>query len=60
MTLILGFLTRYPGGISYFSPRFGFVCDSVVNYEVGAGHAVDRDCLEANWLIRWSLLMEKP
>ena len=22
------------GGISFFSPQFGFVCDSVINYEV--------------------------
>ncbi|MCJ1250543.1 hypothetical protein MMC30_007771 [Trapelia coarctata] len=22
------------GGLSYFSPRFGFVCDNVVNYEI--------------------------
>ena len=26
-------LTRL-GGISFFSPRFGFVCDNVINYEV--------------------------
>ena len=31
------------GGISYFSPRFGFVCDNVVNYEVvlANGHIVN-------------------
>lgn len=23
------------GGISFFSPQSGFVCDNVVNYEVG-------------------------
>ena len=27
------FLPR-PGGLSYFSARFGFVCDNVVNYEI--------------------------
>lgn len=25
---------RKLGGISFFSPQFGFVCDSVLNYEV--------------------------
>ena len=27
-------LTRVIGGISYFSPRKGFACDNVVNYEI--------------------------
>lgn len=26
------------GGMSFFAPRYGFVCDNVLNYEVSRAH----------------------
>lgn len=30
----VGPLTSYAGGLSFFSPRYGFVCDNVQNFEI--------------------------
>ena len=32
--LYISYLTRYTGGMSFFAPRTGLVCDNVVNFEV--------------------------
>ncbi len=30
------YLIAHPGGISFFSPRYGFDCDNVVNFEASS------------------------